>query len=127
MRLDLCPSYPSKSQEERGRLELLERKRKKRPLGLDGCDKRHLSLILFLVPSALPFLQVIRVADSPLAALPTPPVSFKSRLANYISGDFAVGEAASLLLPAGSYYFPLTLEKQPYTPLLTILLSMFLI
>ena len=38
--LDLCPSYPSKSQEERGRLELLERKRKKRPLGLDGCDER---------------------------------------------------------------------------------------
>ena len=38
--LDLCPSYPSKSQEEQGRLELLERKREKRPLGLDGCDER---------------------------------------------------------------------------------------
>ena len=38
--LDLCPSYPSKSQEEQGRLELLEMKREKRPLGLDGCDER---------------------------------------------------------------------------------------
>ena len=38
--LDLCTSYPSKSQEEQGRLELLERKREKRPLGLDWCDER---------------------------------------------------------------------------------------
>ena len=86
MQLDQCPSYPSKSQEERGRPELLERKRKKRPLSLDGCEKRYLSLILFLVPSVLPFLQVTLVAGSLLAELQTPPASTKTLSAITIPG-----------------------------------------
>ena len=90
MQLDLCPSYPSKSQEEGGRLEQLEKKRKKRPLGPDGCDKRYFSLIPFLVPSFLPFVQVTLMAGSPLAVLPKPPVSSKSRHAIQISGDLEV-------------------------------------
>ena len=73
--LDWRPSYPSKSQEERGRPELLEKKRKKRLSGLDRCEKRYLSLILFLI---LPFLQVTLVVGSPLTELPMPPDSNKT-------------------------------------------------
>ena len=106
MQLDRCPSYPSKSEEEREHLELLE---KKSPQDLDGCDKRSSSFMLFLVLSFLPFLQVISVADGPLAELPTPPASSKTRLAIQIPGDLEVGVAASLLLPAGSNLFPFIL------------------
>ena len=43
--------------------------------------QKELLFILFLVLSFPLFLQVIRVADSPLAVLPTPPASSKTRLA----------------------------------------------
>ena len=125
MQLDLCPSYPSKSQEEQGRLELQERKRKKRPLGLDGCDKMHLSLILFLIPSALPFLQVTLMAGSPLAELR------HHRLPSNLVLQITFLETSRWALPLhrccppATTNFPSPRFKNSYTPLFTILLSTF--
>ena len=121
VQLDRCPSYPSKTQEERERPELLERKRRRVPKTLTGVTKgaplHSLSRPLFPL-----FLQVIRVADSPLVALPTSPASSNTRPATQVSRDLEVGVAASLLLPAGRNFFPIVLflKNRKNTLLVTI-------
>ena len=102
---------------------LLERKRKKRSSGLDGCDKRYLPLILFLVPSFLPFLQVTLMVVSPLAELLTPPALTKTRPAITIPGVLELTLPLHSCCSPTAIYISSILFFPKHTSLITIEIS----